>query len=258
MRILKILTLTFFSAIVVFSSCSTQKVAQQNHGQEHAHWGYSGENDPSHWSHIKEEYMACAGHSQSPIDIDHTQSKKGAKKNKLHLNYGKSAIDILNNGHTEEFLISEGNSLTFNGKTYQLKQFHMHTLSEHTVDGKHFPLEIHFVNKAADDTYAVISVLVKEGKKSDFLAHYLSHFPEHEGEFKQEGALDIMSVLPSTEHYYHYKGSFTTPPCTEVVEWIVLKENPTASKAQLKKLHKLMHDNYRPVQPLNHRVIEAQ
>ncbi len=256
MKIFNILTLTFFS--VVLFSCGTQKVAHEGHNKEQAHWGYTGAHDPSHWSDIKAAYRACAGHSQSPIDIDHTQSKQLAHKNDLKLHYGKSPIDILNNGHTEEFVISGDNSLTFNGKKYQLKQFHMHTLSEHTVDGKHFPLEIHFVNKASDDTYAVISVLVKEGEESDFLAHYLSHFPEHEGEYKAKGKLDIMSVLPSTEHYYHYQGSFTTPPCTEVVEWIVLKENPTASKAQLKRLHQLMHDNYRPVQPLNQRVIDVQ
>ncbi len=252
-----ILTIT----ITIFSCKTQQKVSklkENKHKTEHSHWAYTGENNPNNWSHIKGEYMACDGNSQSPIDIKDAMAVQPEKKNNLTLHYTTSSIDILNNGHTEEFVISDGNSLQFNGKTYQLKQFHMHTLSEHTVNGKHFPLEIHFVNKANDDTYAVVSVLVKEGKESTFLKTYLSHFPEHEGEYKQDGEMNIMAVLPTTEHFYHYKGSFTTPPCTEAVEWIVLKEHPTASKEQLEKLHGLMHDNYRPIQKLNKRKIDAQ
>jgi len=260
MKILKFLLIVIIIG-TIFSCKTQQKVAKQKeskHEVDHSHWAYAGENNPSNWSHIKDEYVACDGHSQSPIDIKDAMAVQPEKKNNLNLNYRKSSIDILNNGHTEEFVISKGNSLQFNGKTYQLKQFHMHTLSEHTVNGKHFPLEIHFVNKADDNTYAVISVLVKEGEESTFLNTYLGHFPKHEGEYKQDGELEIMTVLPNTDHYYHYKGSFTTPPCTEVVEWIVLKEHPTASKEQLETLHKLMHDNYRPLQALNTRVIDTQ
>ncbi len=245
-------------SIALFSSCHGSKmVAKHEKHEHHAHWAYTGENNPSNWSHIKEEYMACAGNSQSPINIQ-TSDAKSAQIHELKLDYNDSKVDILNNGHTEEFVVSEGNSVNFDGKEYELKQFHMHTLSEHTVNGKHFPLEVHFVNKSKDNHYLVISILVQEGDESKFLSHYLKRFPETEGEYKGDGSFNIQDVLPNMEHYFHYKGSFTTPPCTEEVDWVVLKEHTTASKKQLKRLHDLMHDNYRPIQALNHRVIENQ
>ncbi len=259
---MKLINFSIIAVTTVFLfSCRTLKKAETKHHNENTHtthWGYKGENDPAHWSNIKDDYLACSGNSQSPINIEKKLAKKHTGKNNLQLNYMKSILDILNNGHTEEFVISKGNSLVFNNKTYQLKQFHMHTLSEHTVNGDHFPLEIHFVNKAEDGTYAVLSILLKEGKESLFLGKYLAKFPKTKGEYKSNEVIDINSVIPNTEHYYHYKGSFTTPPCTEVVDWIILQDNPTASKKQLTILHNLMHDNYRPIQKLNERVINFQ
>ena len=253
-----IITLTI--TLLLLFSCKTQQVSHtnKNHKKQHTHWSYTGENNPSNWSHIKEEYITCSGTSQSPINIESSQTTTPIVKNTLNVNYHESKIDIVNNGHTEEFVISKGNTIIFNGKEYELKQFHMHTVSEHTINGKHFPLEIHFVNKANDGTYAVISLLVEEGKESTFLNTYISHFPKEEGEYTERGSLKVINILPNTTHYYHYKGSFTTSPCTEAVEWILLKEHPTASKKQLERLHQLMHDNYRPLQAVNNRKIEVQ
>lgn len=233
----------------------TEKLEHKEHHNKH--WSYTGETAPEHWSSISDKNLDCAGNSQSPINID--EVKKTANKNKLNLNYKTSDLKIINNGHTEQFVISDGNTLSFNGKEYKLKQFHMHTSSEHTIKGEHFPLEIHFVNKADDGTYAVIGVLYKEGEKSAFLEKYLTNFPSEKGkEYTNKEQLEILSVLPNTDHYYHYNGSFTTPPCTEVVEWIVLTDNPTASKEQIEKLHQLMGDNFRPTQALNNRIVEVQ
>ncbi len=247
-------------SLTVFSCNSMHRSAEKathNEGEHTKHWSYTGEESPEHWSNISNEYKACDGDQQSPINID-TKTVSGSAKHVLDLNYSSSAVDIINNGHTEEFVTTGENYLIFDGKRFDLKQFHMHTLSEHTLDGKHFPLELHFVNKAEDGTYAVISVLVEEGMESDFFAHYLSKFPKEEGEYKADETFTFYEVMSCNEHYYHYKGSFTTPPCTEVVDWIILKEPLTASKKQLEALHQLMGDNYRPTQPLNHRKIEAQ
>ncbi len=241
------------AALTIFSCKTTENSHQKNHK---THWGYTGKNKPANWSHISEQYKDCDGNSQSPININDTQTT--SQKNQLTVHYTHSKIAIVNNGHTEQFNVDKGNSLTFNGKVYSLKQFHMHTLSEHTVNGRHFPLELHFVNKAKDNTYAVISVLVEEGEASDFLTKYIPNLPKTEGEYNADESYDLRKLMPYTKHYYHYKGSFTTPPCTEVVEWIVLKEHLTASKKQLNALHQLMHDNYRPLQKLNHNVIGVQ
>ena len=56
--------------------------------------------------------------------------------------------------------------------------------------------------------------------------------------------------------YYRYNGSLTTPPCTEGVIWIVMKSPMTASKSQITAFKKVMrHDNNRPLQPLNGRIV---
>ncbi len=247
----------FFLGTLFLMSCNSLHHAE-SHKENHAHWSYTGEENPDNWSHISEKYKACEGSIQSPINIDVSKVKAAKKTHTLNVNYNTSKVNIVNNGHTEQFNIGAGNDLTFDGKTYQLKQFHMHSLSEHTIDGQHSPLEVHFVNKAEDNTYAVISVLFEKGDASPFFQHFLNNLPKKEGEYTEENSFDIHEMLPSTEHFYHYNGSFTTPPCTEVVEWIILTEKLTASKAQLDKLHHLLHDNYRPVQPVNDRTIDAQ
>ncbi|MDE5603645.1 MAG: carbonic anhydrase family protein, partial [Helicobacter sp.] len=44
-------------------------------------------------------------------------------------------------------------------------------------------------------------------------------------------------------HSYSFKGSLTTPPCTENIQWIVLDAPATASQKQIKKLNELFHNN---------------
>jgi carbonic anhydrase len=65
--------------------------------------------------------------------------------------------------------------------------------------------------------------------------------------------------LPKDRRYYQFMGSLTTPPCTEGVLWLVLKEPMTLSREQLKLFTQLFPNNARPVQPGNSRVVrEAQ
>jgi len=246
-------------ALLSFASCKSINNVSKKEATEHkTHWSYTGEEGPNNWSHISEKYKDCAGSAQSPINIDESKTIPAKKAHHLNVNYQNSDINIINNGHTVQFNISKGNTIELDGKKYELKQFHMHSLSEHTINGEHLPLEIHFVNKADDGTYAVIGVFYEEGETSPFFDTFLNHFPKKVGEFKKAGTFNINQVLANTQHFYHYSGSFTTPPCTEIVEWIVLKDKKTASKKQLEKLHHLLHDNFRPVQNLNGRVVENQ
>jgi hypothetical protein len=38
-------------------------------------------------------------------------------------------------------------------------------------------------------------------------------------------AIDINQLLPEKRDYYTYMGSLTTPPCSEEVLWMVMKES---------------------------------
>ena len=228
------------------------------HQEKNIHWSYAGDGNPENWSYISEAYKDCGGKAQSPINIETQKVKQVLDKHSLKINYNSSKVNIVNNGHTVQFNISAKNNLIFNGKSYELKQFHLHSLSEHTIDSKYSPLEVHFVNKATDNTYAVISVLFKEGDVSPFFEKFLSKLPKKEGKYSEDQSFVIREMLSQTSQFYHYKGSFTTPPCTEVVEWIVLTERLTASKTQLDQLHALLDNNYRPTQLINKREVELQ
>jgi len=129
-------------------------------------------------------------------------------------------------------------------------------LSEHTIDGKHSPIEVHFVHKYSDTDFAVIGVMYIEGKENELLKKYLDKFPMVKGEFKSEEMIDLIKILPNNKSYYYYNGSLTTPPCTEVVNWYILKNPIEASKEQIEKFSKILHDNYRPIQALNGREIK--
>ena len=56
------------------------------------------------------------------------------------------------------------------------------------------------------------------------------------------------NFLPANRDYYQYEGSLTTPPCSEGVHWIVIKEPVTVSNEDLAQFHERIHFNARPVQ----------
>src|SRR4029077_14774982 len=102
------------------------------------------------------------------------------------------------------------------GKTYELLQFHFHTPSEHTVDGKAFPLEMHLVHQAVDKSLAVVGVLMSEGASNGTLARFWGKLPASAGEIDAGVSIDIKDLLPrATDDYFTYAGSLTTPPCSE-------------------------------------------
>ncbi len=113
--------------------------------KEHRHrvkWGYIGDIGPAHWGDLSPAYkLAKNGRKQSPIDID-TGKTVPANLPEPRFHYVDEKAVFLNNGHTLEHEEGKGNWLEWNGKRYRLAQFHFHTPSEHTVDGRHAPMEI--------------------------------------------------------------------------------------------------------------------
>lgn len=83
--------------------------------------------------------------------------------------------------------------------------------------------------------------------------------PEEDQSLPIEGEIDLGKTFASEFEggYYHYKGSLTTPPCSETVEWFVLDRHGSVTPAMVKAFKKLFPDpaNSRPIQPLNNRDI---
>jgi len=97
--------------------------------------------------------------------------------------------------------------------------------------------------------------MYEEGEAYDLFTNYLSHFPHSKGEYSSEETITLSELLPSSLNYYNYNGSLTTPPCSEVVNWYVVKTPVTASAEQIEEMSKILHGNYRPVMPLNGRTV---
>jgi carbonic anhydrase len=232
------------------------------------HWGYAGEDGPSNWGTLTPAYNLCAsGTSQSPVNIIKSDAKEGAvwkldyKTTSLKIAHNEHMDEIIDNGHTIQINVEEGSTFTFNEKVYHLKQFHFHTPSEHTIDGKNAPMEMHLVHQSDDGTLAVVGVLFKEGKKENQnFAKIIANLPDAKGETKHltDVVLTINDHLPVDNYAYHYVGSLTTPPCSEGVQWLVLHNPVELTLAQINAFSSRIGPNNRPTQSLNNRAVNVE
>ena len=198
----------------------------------------------------QEDWEFTSGKMQSPINID---SKKvemlTPDKGEMILNFGKEITKAEDNGHSIQ--VTDSGQSTINGRQFNLTQFHFHAESEHTVDGKHYPLEAHFVNQSQDGRIAVIGVFFKAGRENLGFEEVLADVTNK----KIDAITDIDKIIPENKSFYHYLGSLTTPPLTENVEWYLMKAPLEVSQAQLAAFKKLYAHNNREIQPLNDRKI---
>ena len=142
------------------------------------------------------------------------------------------------------------------GVSFELKQFHFHVPSENHINGKSYPMEAHLVHADKDNHLAVVAVMFEAGQPNALLDKVWQQAPDIGGKASLTTDLPAAALLPSERDYYRFNGSLTTPPCSEGVRWLVLKQPVTASNAQLKQLvHHIHHENNRPLQAVNARVI---
>lgn len=215
-----------------------------------AHWDYE---NPK-WD--QQGYSECAGLVQSPIDILTATTVKAALP-EIGFSYSPFVMKVIDNGHTVQ-INSTGSTITYNGQKYSLKQFHFHAQSEHTVDGKSAPLEVHFVHQSeTTGALVVLGVMMEDGgKDNSAIAQYLKSFPTvKETEVSTAETIDPIQLFPDLKKYYNYTGSLTTPPCSQGLNWIVFKEKLKISTAQLAAFAKTYSHNARPVQAMGSRII---
>lgn len=227
-------------------------------------WSYQGATGTDFWGDIALEFQTCSsGQAQSPIDIPTSTPTNiegsGFTLNvgSLDLNYQDTPLTIVNNARTIRVDYQPGSTLTLDGEVYELLQFHFHQPSEHLISGKTEAMEAHFVhrNQITGDL-VVLAVLMAEGKINRLLDVIWQQILPGDSPTAQVSDLTInaLQLLPeNSRQYYRYQGSLTTPPCAEIVTWLVLKQPVSVSKSQLTKFFAAIGNNARPVQALNRR-----
>lgn len=260
-----------------------------------AEWGYEGQNGPNNWP------AACAvGKAQSPIDLPIVNNERKTYEKIVFRHYDETpkTATMVNNGHTVQMTMSLHNrqkmpDISGGGlpSTYKFAQLHFHwggqdeTGSEHTMDGKSYPMELHLVHfntkygdelgsaiakgRGQADTLAVLGIFYRitteDNKDFQKIIDALNS-AKYKDDSSNVSPFALEKVLPrNTDGFYRYPGSLTTPGCNEIVVWTVFKDYVGISSRQMSKFRSLLEgvagsqkrmvDNFRPVQPLNSRTI---
>ena len=219
------------------------------------HWAYDGEFGPANWSKINSKWAQCGtGARQSPIDI---RDGMKVELEKLAFDYKPSSFSVIDTGHTIQVNLAGGNYLTVQNRSYELLQFHFHRPSEERINGKSFEMVVHLVHKDAEGKLAVLAVLLERGAAQNMIQTVWNNLPLEKNDTVQPSVvIDVADVLPDRRDYYTYMGSLTTPPCTEGVLWLVMKQPMQASPQQMAIFSRLYPFNARPVQANSGRVIK--
>jgi carbonic anhydrase len=218
-------------------------------------FSYSGDTGPGFW---KERSPGCAmtpRARQSPIDI--RRVVEDPRLAPLDLIRSETSFTLSNPGYNITAIPEAGAKLVIDHVTYTLKEFHFHTLSEHTVRGRHGGLELHAVYQNGSHVVA-IGVLYRIGSPDPFLARLIAAGLPRKSTSPAVVVkrLDIEDAFTDTSSYYTYAGSLTTPPCSPVT-WIVLKKFAHVSPQQFQAFRGILGNDFRPLQGLNGRVIRA-
>ena len=222
-----------------------------------AHWDYRGAHGMAHWAKLDHGFEVCgSGRRQSPIDI---RQATPAPLPALEFAYTAVAPAIVNNGHTIQVNVPAGQFLTVGGKRLELLQFHFHTPSEERVKGKASAMVAHLVHRDEDGHLAVVAVLLESGRGGSPFDTVLGHLPRKAGQTLTVAdlSLDLQALLPKDRRYYDFEGSLTTPPCSEGVHWMVLREPVAVQLKSIQAFRALYANNARTVQPLGGREVRV-
>jgi carbonic anhydrase len=264
------------------AACTFSLIAGSMLGQSTT-WSHNpaAANGPLHWGAVAAPFETCGaaasgsstisavGMAQTPVDIATGNTVSTALPN-IAFRYEVTPFEVENTGHVVEVSYPAGSSINVGSAAtdnYQLAQFHFHAPSEHTLNGKQYAAEIHFVHKNMLGQLLVVGVLLNESGKAarGILDEILAAAPLSEGTAKQEGhSLNANSILPEDRRFFTYAGSLTTPPCTEGVRWFVLQTPIPVTEYVIRQLHLItgkfpgydgFANNNRPILSLNGRKI---
>ena len=172
--------------------------------------------------------------------------------------YDSDAAAVRNDGRFVHIDYAPGSMLSVDKQIFELKSAHLHSPSEHWIDGVSFAAELHLVHAGADGRLVAVAQLFKLGAPSAAVEAILDTAPAAGSTVSAGITLNASGYAPDELGYYQYDGSKTTPPCQEPVTWFVMREPKTISQEQVNSLLALSDGpNNRPVQPTGSRVVKV-
>ncbi|XP_053224973.1 carbonic anhydrase 14 isoform X1 [Podarcis raffonei] len=259
-----------------------------------SHWTYEGSHGQEHWP---DTYPDCGWKAQSPINIETGTVQYDPSlppvETSGYRNPGDDDFTLINNGHTVQMSLPPSMQLHGLPKMFTAVQLHLHwgrkgslEGSEHKVDGRPFPAELHVVHYNSEkysnvslamhhpDGLAVLGVFLEAGDAENPAYNHILDLLDKIQYAEQKTTVapfNVRDLLPvHLGHFFRYNGSLTTPPCFQSVLWTVFHQPVQLSAAQLEKLQKsvystaegeahpeLLVDNFRAPQSLNGRVVLA-
>lgn len=218
-------------------------------------WSYEGETGPANWGKLRPDWAVCAeGKRQSPIDL---RDGVAVDLEPPRFDYRETHFRITDTGRTLRVEVGPGMGVEIRGRRYELEFFEFHRPSVERIGGQASDMVVHFHHRDADGKRAVVAVLLDLGADPHPLIQTLwNSLPLERGTaYMPAVTIDLASLLPASPAHYLYMGSLVTPPCTEGVLWVVMKESLQLSADQLGVFVRLYPRNGRPIQPSNGRLI---
>lgn len=264
--------LAFFSvtATLLIILGSTDAVTTLK-GEKTLQFAYSGAKGPERWARLNPNFTLCGtGKSQSPIDVVTDRAVVGNKLRPLIRNYQAVNVTLVNNKFTVAIEYPDHTGwVTVDGKQYDLKQMHWHSPSEHRINGNSFAAELHMVHVSDDGKVLVVATLFQYGHPDPVLERIHKKLNELGNEFKSNedttplevGLFHPSELRETPSKYFKYMGSFSAPPCTENVIYLVLAKAKSISREQVAALKAPLDirckNNHRPCQPINGRRVDV-
>jgi carbonic anhydrase len=201
-----------------------------------------------------------SGHRQSPINIT-PEAITAQKQPPMQPDYRAAPLKLANDGHTVRVRFDKNGELVLGKEHYTLQQFHFHTPGGDQINGEAFPFAAHILHKSRSGQLLAIVVPFRLGAENSLLKQLMPVIPAKADGDHSHPAITVSArdLLPKLLGYYRYTGSLTAAPCTEGVQWLVMKQPLELSAEQLAEYKHHFADNMRQVNPLYQRpIFESQ
>jgi carbonic anhydrase len=192
-------------------------------------WSFVGRVSPDHWSKLDKKFESC-GEAEAKGITEVTENDLDINATPIIFDYNIYKYDPKT--------IEASKHMNIGGRIYKLIEFHIHLPSEHSINGNIAKAAIHFIHQDKDNNIAVVAVMIKEGKSNPTIKNLIATvYKDDKEKFAVEDG-DLSSLLPVNKEYYHQIGSMSTPPCTDKVNWYIMKDAIEATSEEITNLNK--------------------